>query len=249
MRGHILAQFEMSGMREITEHFFIQLQAQRDGGWNLGVGALLRLFIFVVVGLVLDRDSVSVGVVESGPPHRSHADRVPLHLGFRQVGRLENHEFDGGVDDEEGEAGEPPRDHVAGQRLRDGLPAELETDEELGADDGGEHPRLPPQLITVGVVEQLEGLPEAHGAPQQHEEEPQPVDPVLGGPPQDELQVKCVELREEEEEHDAQDSQPSLEGREGIPCELDPAIRAVRVGRMWIKMGDKRYRGAQKGGP
>ena len=185
--------------------------------------------MLVVVGLVLDRrDSISVGVLGDGrPPHRRHAHRVPLHLGPRQVGRLQDHEFDGGVDDEEGESGEPPRDDVAGQRLGDGLPAELEADEELGADDGGQDPRLAAELITVGVVEQLEGLPEADGAPQEHEEEPQPVDPVLGGPPQHELQVERVELGEEEEEHDAQDGQPPLKGREGVPGELDPAVRAV----------------------
>ena len=204
-------------------------------GWNLG--ALLRLLTLVVVGLVLDRNSISVGVLgKSRSPHRGHAHRVPLHLGLRQVGRLQNHEFDGGVDDEEGEAGEPPRDDVAGQRLRDGRPAELETDEELCADDGGEDPRLPAELITVGVVEQLERLPEADGAPQQHEEEPQPVDPVLGGPPQNELQVKCVELREEEEEHDAQDGQPSLQGRERVPRELDPAIRAVMGAKKGLRL-------------
>ena len=191
-----------------------------------------------MVVVVLDRNSVFVGVVASRPPHRGHAHRVPGHLGFGQVGRLQNHEFDGGVDDEEGEAGEPPRGHVPGQRLRDGLPAELEADEELGADDGGEHPRLPPQLITVGVVEQLEGLAEADGAPQQHEEEPQPVDPVLGRPPQHELQVERVELRQEEEEDDAQDGQPTLEGRQRVPGELDPALRAAMDGeenRLWME--------------
>ena len=182
-----------------------------------------------MVVVVLDRNSVFVGVVASRPPHRGHAHRVPGPLGFGQVGRLQNHEFDGGVDDEEGEAGEPPRGHVPGQRLRDGLPAELEADEELGADDGGEDPRLAAELITVGVVEQLERLPEADGAPQEHEEEPQPVDPVLGGPPQNELQVECVELREEEGEHDAEDGQPSLEGRERVPGELDPVVGAATM--------------------
>ena len=198
-------------------------------GWYLGA-ALLRLF---VVGLI--PDAVPVGVLGDGvwPPDGRDADGVPLDLGLGEVGRLEDDELDDGVGEEEGEAGEPPGEDVAGQRLGDGLPAELEADEELGADDGGEHPRLPPQLITVGVVEQLEGLAEADGAPQQHEEEPQPVDPVLGRPPQHELQVERVELRQEEEEDDAQDGQPTLQGRERVPGELDPAVRAA--------MGKRRY--------
>ena len=46
-------------------------------------------------------------------------------------------------------------------------------------------------------------------------------------PPEHELEVEGVELGDEEEEDDAEDGQPTLEGGQRLPLEFNPAVRAV----------------------
>ena len=43
--------------------------------------------------------------------------------------------------------------------------------------------------------------------------------------PEDELEIECVELGDEEEDDDADDGHPPLKAGERVPCELDPAVR------------------------
>ena len=43
--------------------------------------------------------------------------------------------------------------------------------------------------------------------------------------PEDKLEIECVELSDEEENCDAEDSHPSLKTRQGVPGELYPAMR------------------------
>jgi len=83
---------------------------------------------------------------------------------------------------------------VLGEGLCDGLPAELETDEELRGDNGDQDPALAAQLVALRVVEELEGLAQADGAPQQDEEESHRVEVVLGRHPQHKLQVEGVQF-------------------------------------------------------
>ena len=46
-----------------------------------------------------------------------------------------------------------PECNMFGQRFGDRLPAELEADEQLCADDGDEDPALAAQLVALGVVQ------------------------------------------------------------------------------------------------
>ena len=85
---------------------------------------------------------------------------------------------------------------MLGKGFSDGLPAELETDEQLGGDNGDEDPALAAQLVALRVVQELEGLPQADGAPQQDEEEAQRVEVVLRRHPQHKFQVEGVQLCE-----------------------------------------------------
>jgi hypothetical protein len=87
-----------------------------------------------------------------------------------------------------------PKCNVFWQRYCDCLPAKLEANKELCADNGDEDPALPAQLITLGIVEELEGLPQPHCSPQQDEEEPHRVEEMLRRHPQHKLQVECVQL-------------------------------------------------------
>ena len=43
--------------------------------------------------------------------------------------------------------------------------------------------------------------------------------------PEDELEIECVELRDEEENGDAEDGHPPLEAGQGVPGKLDPSMR------------------------
>ena len=51
---------------------------------------------------------------------------------------------------------------MSGQRLGDGGPAELDADQELGHDDGDQHPGLSPQFVTLGVVKELESFSQTY---------------------------------------------------------------------------------------
>ena len=48
---------------------------------------------------------------------------------------------------------------------------------------------------------------------------------MVGGNPEDELEIERVELRDQEEDGDAQDRHPPLEAAQRVPRELDPAVR------------------------
>ena len=157
---------------------------------------------------------------------RRHPQLLLLRL--RQPGRLEEHELGQRVNDQEREARDPPHDDRPRDRLGDRLPAELGAHHELGADDHGQDPGLPAELVAVGVVEELEALAHAHRAPEEHEEEAGKVEPVVGLPPEDELEVEGVELGEEEDEDDEEGGQPALERGERVPRELDPAVGSVK---------------------
>ena len=63
-----------------------------------------------------------------------------------------------------------------------------------------------------------------HSTPQENKEESDGVEDVVGGNPQNELEIEGVELRDEEEDGDAQDGHPPLEAGQGIPRELYPAV-------------------------
>ena len=47
---------------------------------------------------------------------------------------------------------------------------------------------------------------------------------MVGGNPEDKLEIERVELRDEEEDGDAQDGHPPLEAAQRVPRELDPAV-------------------------
>ena len=98
-------------------------------------------------------------LVLRGGASTSHDDVLLLGLG--DVFRLEKVELDGGVDDEEGGPEDPPESDVSGQRLGHGVLAKLDADEKLGHNDGDKDPGLSAQLVTLRVIQQLEGLPQA----------------------------------------------------------------------------------------
>ena len=64
-----------------------------------------------------------------------------------------------------------------------------------------------------------------HSAPEQYEEQSEGVEDVVGRHPEHELEIEGVELRDEEEDRDAEDRHPPLEARQRVPRELDPAVR------------------------
>ena len=64
-----------------------------------------------------------------------------------------------------------------------------------------------------------------HGTPQEDEEQSDGVENVIGGNPQDELQVEGVELGDEEENDDADDGDPPLKTGQWVPGEFNPAMR------------------------
>ncbi len=148
-------------------------------------------------------------------------------LRLRQIGRLEDHELDKRVDEKANGKGHPPKADRSRQRLCDRLPAELDADQKLRHDNRQEDPGLLAELVAVGVVQELKGLPEAHGAPEKQEEEPETVEPVFRGELQDELQVERVQLCDQEHEDDAAHGQPPLQRRQGVPRKLDPSVGAI----------------------
>ena len=70
--------------------------------------------------------------------------------------------LDKSVDNEKCGSQHPPHGDVSGQRLGDGGPAELDADQELGHDDGDQHPGLSPQFVTLGVVKELESFSQTY---------------------------------------------------------------------------------------
>ena len=93
---------------------------------------------------------------------RRAAGRAPhddvFLLRFRNVLRLQEVELDEGVDDEESGPQDPPESNVARQWFSHRLLPELDADDELSHDDGDQNPGLPAQLVTLGVIQQLESL-------------------------------------------------------------------------------------------
>ena len=63
------------------------------------------------------------------------------------------------------------------------------------------------------------------GAPQQDQEESDGVENVVGGNPEDELEIEGVELGDQEENDDADDGDPPLKTGQRVPGELNPAVR------------------------
>ena len=71
---------------------------------------------------------------------------------------LEKVELDHGVHQQQGGPQHPPQGNVAGERLGDGGPAKLDTNEELGDNDGNHDPGLSSKLVTIRVIKQLESF-------------------------------------------------------------------------------------------
>ena len=63
-----------------------------------------------------------------------------------------------------------------------------------------------------------------HGTPQENKEQSDRVEYVVGGNPEDKLEIERVELRNEEQDGDAQDGHPPLEAAQRVPRELYPAV-------------------------
>ena len=85
------------------------------------------------------------------------------------------------------------------------------------------------KLITVWIIQELECFPESHRSPEEHEEKTHSVEPVLGLPPENELEIKGVELCDEEHDDETEHSQPTLQGGQGIPGELNPRVRTGKI--------------------
>ena len=81
-----------------------------------------------------------------------------LLLRFGNMLRLQEVELDEGVDDEKSGPQDPPESNVARQWFGHRLLPELDADDELSHDDGDQDPGLPAQLVTLGVIQQLESL-------------------------------------------------------------------------------------------
>ena len=63
-----------------------------------------------------------------------------------------------------------------------------------------------------------------HSTPQENKEQSDRVEYVVGGNPEDKLEIERVELRNEEQDGDAQDGHPPLEAAQRVPRELYPAV-------------------------
>lgn len=79
---------------------------------------------------------------------------------------LQQVKLDKSVDNEKSGSQHPPHGNVSGQRLGDGVPAELHADQQLGHDDQDQHPGLSPQLVTLRIIQQLECLSQTDSAPE-----------------------------------------------------------------------------------
>ena len=64
-----------------------------------------------------------------------------------------------------------------------------------------------------------------YGSPQQNKEESDRIEDVIWRDPEDKLEIESVELRDEEEDDDADDGHPPLKAGERVPGELNPAVR------------------------
>ena len=91
-------------------------------------------------------------------PCAAHDDVLLLRSGHML--RLQQIELDEGVDDEESCSQNPPEGNVARQRFGHRLLPELDADDELRHDDGYQDPGLSAQLVAVGIIQQLESLPQ-----------------------------------------------------------------------------------------
>ena len=77
-----------------------------------------------------------------------------------------------------------------------------------------------------------------HSAPEQYEEQSEGVEDVVGRHPEHELEIEGVELRDEEQDRDAEDRHPPLEARQRVPRELDPAVRRKLTNEGSVLNGD-----------
>ena len=91
-------------------------------------------------------------------PRAAHDDVLLLRFG-NMLG-LQQVKLDEGVDDEKSGPQNPPEGNVARQRFGHRLLPELDADDELRHDDGYQDPGLSAQLVAVGIIQQLESLPQ-----------------------------------------------------------------------------------------
>jgi hypothetical protein len=87
---------------------------------------------------------------------------------------------------------------------------------------------LPAKSVAVRIINKLECFSEADSSPEEQEEEPDPMEPVLRRDPENKLQVEGAQLGEEKHEDDPTDGQPPLEGGQRVPGELDPSMRTEK---------------------
>ena len=86
-----------------------------------------------------------------------------------------------------------------------------------------------------------------HSAPEQYEEQSEGVEDVVGRHPEHELEIEGVELRDEEENRDAEDRHPPLEARQRVPRELNPAVRRKLTNEGSVLIGTLTNKGSVLG--
>ena len=78
-----------------------------------------------------------------------------------------------------------------------------------------------------------------HGTPQEYKEQSDWVENVVGGNPEDKLEIEGVKLRDQKEDGDAQDGHPALEAAQRIPRELNPTVRRKLINRKSMRCIDQ----------